>query len=178
MFKDLFNIIVKEVKELVRDPKILLGMIIVPLIMFPLMGFAIQTSMETAEESMREILVVVLNLDIDGNVSQNLKDFLKIQNVTVDEINTMNLDEAVAYAQESNATALIVIPQGFSDNVTRHLKAELNVYTVFRGGGITESASFSMVNVLDVEVVPKSREFVETHRSGLPSTENPSWRWS
>ena len=59
MFKDLFNIIVKEVKELVRDPKILLGMIIVPLIMFPLMGFAIQTSMETVEESMREIKDII-----------------------------------------------------------------------------------------------------------------------
>ena len=47
MFKGLRIIVVKEVKELARDPKILLSMIIVPLIMFPLMGFAIQTSMDT-----------------------------------------------------------------------------------------------------------------------------------
>jgi len=38
LLKNLFTIVVKEVKELVRDPKIILPMIIIPLIMFPLMG--------------------------------------------------------------------------------------------------------------------------------------------
>ena len=39
MLRDLKAIVSKEVKELVRDPRILLGMIIVPVIMFPIMGF-------------------------------------------------------------------------------------------------------------------------------------------
>ena len=38
MLKGFGNILVKELKELIRDPKILLGMIIVPLIMFPILG--------------------------------------------------------------------------------------------------------------------------------------------
>ena len=63
MFKGLFNIIIKEVKELIRDPKILLGMIIVPLIMFPLMGFAIQTSMESAEQSIEETSIALIDQD-------------------------------------------------------------------------------------------------------------------
>lgn len=147
MFKGLFNIIVKEVKELVRDPKILLGMIIVPLIMFPLMGFAIQTSMETAEESMRSISIAVMDLD-EGPVAENLTNFLIALNVIIVEVDYLNFTEAVNYVQQLNVTGLVVIPSGFSNNITEGLKAELDVYTVFRGGGIVESTSSSMISAL------------------------------
>ncbi len=147
MFKGLFNIIVKEVKELVRDPKILLGMIIVPLIMFPLMGFAIQTSMEAAEESMGSISMAVMDLD-KGSVAENLTNFLATLNVRIVEVDDLNLAEAVDYVEQTNLTGLIVIPPGFSDNITDGLKAELDVYTVFRGGGIAESTSSSAISTL------------------------------
>jgi len=147
LFKGLLNIIVKEVKELVRDPKILLGMIIVPLIMFPLMGFAIQTSMETAEEGMRSISIAVMDLD-KGPVAQNLTNFLTALNVTIAEVDYLNFTEAVNYVQQSNVTGLVVIPSGFSNNITEGLKAELDVYTVFRGGSIVESTSSSMISAL------------------------------
>jgi len=147
LFKGLLNIIVKEVKELVRDPKILLGMIIVPLIMFPLMGFAIQTSMETAEESMRSVSIATMNLD-KGPVAETLTNFLIALNVTIVEVDYLIFTEAVDYVQQSNVTGLVVIPSGFSNNITEGLKAELDVYTVFRGGGIFESTSSSMISAL------------------------------
>jgi len=147
LFKGLFNIIVKEVKELVRDPKILLGMIIVPLIMFPLMGFAIQTSMEAAEESMGSISMAVMDLD-KGSVAENLTNFLTALNVRIVEVDDLSLTEAVNYVEQSNLTGLIVISPSFSDNITDGLKAELDVYTVFRGGGIAESTSSSAISTL------------------------------
>jgi len=147
LLKGLFNIIVKEIKELVRDPKILLGMIIVPLIMFPLMGFAVQTSMKAAEESMGNISMAVMDLD-KGSVAGNLTIFLISLNVTIVKIDDLNFTEAVNYVQESNFTGLVVIPPDFSNNITEGLKAELDVYTVFRGGGIAESTSSSMITSL------------------------------
>jgi ABC-2 type transport system permease protein len=147
LFKGLFNIIVKEVKELVRDPKILLGMIIVPLIMFPLMGFAIQTSMEAAEESMGNVSMAVMDLD-KGPVAENLTNFLTTLNVRIVEVDDLNLTEAINYVEQSNLTGLIVVPPSFSDNITDGLKAELDVYTVFRGGGIAESTSSSAISAL------------------------------
>ena len=147
MFKGLFNIIVKEVKELVRDPTLLLGMIIVPLILFPLMGFAMQTSMQTAEESMRNISIAVMDLDKDS-VAENLTNFLIALNVRIVEVDDSNLTAAVNYVQQSNLTGLIVIPSDFSNNVTEGSKAELDVYTVFRGGGIAESTSSSAISAL------------------------------
>lgn len=147
MFRGLGNVIIKEVKELVRDPKILLGIILVPVLMFPIMGFAVQTSMKATEENIRNISVAVMDLD-KGNITNSFKEFLTNRSITIDEIDTTNFDEAFEYVQESNATALIVIPQGFSYNVTNHLRAELEVYGVFKGGGIAESVASSVVSSL------------------------------
>ncbi|UCC58061.1 MAG: ABC transporter permease [Candidatus Bathyarchaeum sp.] len=147
LLKGLFNIVVKEVKELVRDPKILLPMIIIPLIMFPLMGFAIQTSMEAAEEGIGKISIAVMDLD-GGPVAENLRINLTNWNVKIVEIDDPDLTEAFSYVQESNLTGLIVIPSGFSQNITEGKTSELEVYAPFRGGGITESTSSSAVSSL------------------------------
>ncbi|MDH5691018.1 MAG: ABC transporter permease [Candidatus Bathyarchaeota archaeon] len=147
LLKGLFNIIVKEVKELVRDPKILLPMIIIPLIMFPLMGFAIQTSMEAAEGSMKEISVAVMDLD-GGPVAESLRINLTDWNAKIVQVDDPNLTKAINYVQESNLTGLIVIPSGFSQNITEGGTSELEVYTPYRGGGITESTSSSAVSAL------------------------------
>ena len=147
MLKGLFNIIVKEVKELVRDPKILLPMIIIPLIMFPLMGFAIQFSMEAVEEGMGEISVAVMDLD-GGPVAESLRINLTDWNAKIVQLDDPNLTKAFNYVQESNLTGLIVIPSGFSQNITEGGTSELEVYTPFRGGSIIESTSSSAVSAL------------------------------
>lgn len=147
MLKGLLNIIIKEVKELVRDPKILLPMIIIPLIMFPIMGFAVQTSMEAAQGSMEEISVAVMNLD-GGPVAESLMANLTNWNAKIVHVDDLNLAEAFNYVQESNLTGLIVIPSGFSQNITEGKTAELEVYTPFRGGGITEATSSAAVSSL------------------------------
>jgi len=147
LFKGLLNIIIKEVKELVRDPKILLPMIIIPLIMFPIMGFAIQISMEAAQGSMQEMSVAVMNLD-GGPVAENLMSNLTDWNAKIVQIDDADFTKAFNYVQESNLTGLIVIPSGFSQNITEGGTSELEVYTPFRGGGITESTSSSAVSGL------------------------------
>jgi len=48
----LSNLVKKEIKEMLRDPKILLGMVLMPLIVFPIMGAAINMSTSTIEKSM------------------------------------------------------------------------------------------------------------------------------
>jgi len=147
LFKGLLNIIIKEVKELVRDPKILLPMIIIPLIMFPIMGFAIQTSMEAAEGSMEEMSVAVMDLD-GGPVAETMMNNLTQWNTKIVQINDAAFTKAFNDVQESNLTGLIVIPSGFSQNITEGKTAELEVYTPFRGGGIIESTSASAVSGL------------------------------
>jgi len=146
LLKGLMNIIIKEVKELVRDPKILLGMIIVPLVMFPLMGFAIQTSMETAEQSIVETSIAIIDQD-QGPVAASLESYLLMFNFTVTRLDDASLDQAITQIQDSNITNLVIIPSGFSQNITEGGTASLTVYTPFKGGGgIAASTRSSAVN--------------------------------
>jgi ABC-2 type transport system permease protein len=146
LLNGLMNIVIKEVKELVRDPKILLGMIIVPLIMFPLMGFAIQTSMETAQQSIEETSIALLDQD-QGPVAASLENYLALFNFTITHLDDMPVDQALAQVQESNVTNLVIVPSGFSQNITEGKTANLTVYTPFKGGGgIAASTQSSAIN--------------------------------
>ncbi|MFB0514237.1 MAG: ABC transporter permease [Candidatus Bathyarchaeia archaeon] len=148
MFSGLRNIVGKEVKELIRDPRILLGIILVPLLMFPLMGFMMRISQEATMESMKKISVAVIDLDNDV-FAQNLTNFLEIYgNMKVERLDASSIDEVASDVQDSNVTAVIVIPENFSNNLKNGKKGELKIYGVFRGGSIAESGAFSVVDNL------------------------------
>lgn len=147
MLKGLRNIVAKEVKEMVRDPRILLGIIIAPLLIFPLMGLMIRISQEAAMESMKNISVAVIDLD-NGAYAGNLTDFLETNGIKIKKLDAPNIEDVASDVQDSNVTAVVVIPENFSQNLTNGGKGELKIYSVFRGRGITESATFSAVNNL------------------------------
>ncbi len=149
MLKGIRNIVSKELKELLRDPRILVGMIIVPLVMFPLLGLVIQTSMESAERRLETITVCVADFD-KGEWSRNLTRYLSSSpNIILVDITATNLTEAVAHLKaNSNATDLIVIPEGFSANVSVHKQATVEIYSVFSGKGLTEGATSSIISQL------------------------------
>jgi ABC-2 type transport system permease protein len=152
LLKGLGNVVVKELKELLRDPKILIGMIVVPLVMFPIMGFVIRGAMESTEERLQSLQVGVANFD-HGAIAKNLTDFLDgLPTLTLVNISASDVEEAVEKLQtETNATDLIVIPSGFSENVSQgdlnKFPAAIEIYSVFSGaGGITETATSSVVS--------------------------------
>jgi len=112
--KALVNIVAKEVREMVRDPRILLSMVLAPLLIFPLMGFMLRTSTEAMQESLRIVPIAVVDFDGEG-VAQNLTNFLKsMPNTRVELIAVQSLQEIAASAQASNVTSVIIIPEGFN----------------------------------------------------------------
>jgi len=144
LLKGLGNVVVKEVKELMRDPKILIGVILVPMLMFPLMGLAVRISMQTAAESIKAMSIGVI--DQDGEeYAQNLTNIFSASNLTVVSLTATNIEQAAEGIQESNMTAVVVIPEGFSQNITDDKQATVHVYGVFRGTGIAETAGPSTV---------------------------------
>lgn len=147
LLRGLRNIVAKEVKEMVRDPRILVGMILAPLLILPLMGAAIRTSTEAVEESTKTLSIAVVDLD-KGFLAQNLTDFLKAHpNVKVKMVDAP-IDEIAPTIQASNLTAVVVIPENFSRNITGGERGELRIYAVFRKGDIAESIAFSMTQSL------------------------------
>ena len=154
MLKGFTAILVKELKELTRDPKILVGMIVLPLVIFPVLGLVLGYAVESAQEQAQRATLLVVNND-GGNWSQSFIDYLNstlnvvvVSNVTPQQVVTQNL------LTEHNSTQFVEIPSDFSQKMTQHttgnlsVTATVNVYGIFQGGGIFSnigSAGFSSV---------------------------------
>jgi len=140
------NLIKKEVKELLRDPKILLGMVLMPLLIFPLMGSAMSISTTAIEESVRQVSVSLMDMD-RGPMAQSLSLTFRSMNITIIETQASTIDASLEELQQTNMTTLIVIPSGFSQNLTLGLKGSLKVYSVYKSLSIAEGARSSVVDV-------------------------------
>ncbi|NLE05403.1 MAG: ABC transporter permease [Crenarchaeota archaeon] len=153
MLKGFTNILIKELKELIRDPKILVGMIVVPLIMFPVLGLVLTYAQETAQSEAQNAQLLVINND-NGNWSQTLINYLTtgmnvsvIDNLTPQQVIDQNLME------EYNVTTFLEIPGGFSNNFTEHINGDFNItatvntYGSYQGGGIFSGLGSSVASV-------------------------------
>jgi len=139
------NLVAKEIKEMIRDPKILLGMVLMPLIMFPVMGAAMNISQTAVEESLREVSMAIMDLD-QGPMAKNLIQSFNALKVTLMEMEASSLDEALELLQGSNITNLVVIPSGFSRNLTLGFRGELEIYSVIKSISLSEGAKASVAN--------------------------------
>ena len=143
MLKGFRTIFIKELKELIRDPKILIGIIVVPVILFPAIGLVLGYAQQTAIERAQETRLLILNND-GGNWSQVLIDYLEAAGAKptiVDNLTPQQLVDQGLLA-ENNASQFIEIPRGFSENMTGHFAgnidttATVNIYGEFTIGGI------------------------------------------
>jgi ABC-2 type transport system permease protein len=164
MLKGFTNILIKELKELVRDPKILIGMIVLPLIMFPVLGLVFGYAQETAKQQAMNAQLLVVNND-GGNWSLTFIEYLNFGlNTTV--LNNTTPQQVVdqGLLKQLNFTTFIEIPAGFSDNMTRHLNmnpnvtGNVNTYSVYQGGsifsGIGSSVASSYVDSFNRAIAP------------------------
>jgi len=154
MLKGFQTIFVKELKELIRDPKILLGMLVIPLVLFPILGMILGYAAETAQEQAEKAVLLVVDND-GGNWSQVFITFLNasMKTIIVNNLTPQQVLEQDLLTQ-NNSTQFIEIPAGFSANMTAHtsgnrnIKATVNVYGLFQGGGIFSDIGSSVINVL------------------------------
>jgi len=146
LLKGFGTLLLKELKELIRDPKILLGFVIVPLIMFPVLGYVMNLSMQTAQQSASNAAVLVLNRDSGNNSTQ----FITFLNSSMKAIivNVPTVDDAVALMSNYSATGIIEIPADFSQNVTSRIPVDVKFYAVFSGSGLFEGIGSSIVDQL------------------------------
>jgi ABC-2 type transport system permease protein len=141
------NFLLKELKELIRDPKILLGMIIVPLIMFPVLGAVMNFSVESAKETAGKTTVLVLNHD-EGDNSTQFITYLSHWGLRVFVTNVSTVNDAVKQMATYNASDMIEIPADFSRNVNAGNSTTVEFYSVFSGAGLLEGIGSSIVDSL------------------------------
>lgn len=153
MLKGFTTILIKELKELIRDPKILVGMIVLPLVMFPVMGLVFGYAVTSAQEAAKATILIVDN--DGGEWSQTFINYLNtsmnvavVSNTPVQEIIDQNL------LSSYNSSQFIEIPRGFSANMTEHLNGNYNIttkvnsYGVFQNGGIFSGIGSEAVTYL------------------------------
>jgi ABC-2 type transport system permease protein len=129
-------IVKKEVKEMVRDKRLLLGMVIVPLFMFPLMGFAMSESVSSVQESASDIELGVVNLDA-GNRSAELMSHLVTRGIN-DRFYTPNDLALMVNGTEFPVDLFMVIPHDFSAAIESNGSAAVALYTPLRTYSMSE----------------------------------------
>jgi len=143
MVSSLLNLVLKEIKELLRDPKVLLGVVLMPLLIFPLMGSAMNVSTTAVEQSTKRMSIALMDLDLGPQV-EDLVLFIEAYNITVQMIGGESVSDALTQIQGGNIAALVVIPQGFSMNLSSGRRARLDIYTVLRSISVSEGVVSSV----------------------------------
>jgi ABC-2 type transport system permease protein len=165
MLKGFSTILVKELKELIRDPKILIGMLVVPLVIFPVLGAVLGYASQTAMEQAQKATLLVVNND-NGNWSTTFINYLESTGVKTTVINNSSPTQVVEQGllTQNNSTQFVEIPVGFSQNMTLHtngdpaITATVNVYGVFQGSSIFSdigsSATTGIINSYNRVIAP------------------------
>jgi len=145
----LATLIVKEVKELIRDPKILLGVILMPLLIFPIMGSAMSISQKSVEHAMISASFAVYDED-EGDAARTLVEHLDANNKII-QINSSSLEGALVAFQRTNASVLLYIREGYSENMTRGLSGTVKLYSNLVTLTIAETGQTDVIsNVLGI----------------------------
>ncbi|NJE25858.1 ABC transporter permease [Thermococcus sp. MV5] len=144
---DFWVIVMKELKDLLRDKALIFGIIIVPLIIYPALGQMMQVGFEQAQ---KETKVVLVNFDDGEYGSLLIKALEAAPNVTVTKIEALTLDEALKKAQEGDHNMIVIIPRNFSMTIENNQKAQVEVYGIIKGisGGIREAVSEGRINAI------------------------------
>jgi len=140
------SIVYKEIKELVRDPKILFGVVLLPLILYPLMGQGIQISQQALETSIKGAKFSIYSDDA-GMIANVLMQYIKTNN-TVTTIEASGLQDALVKYKDSDSVALVYIPNGYSQNITEGLKGNVKIYGNLKNLNMAEASSTEVAGSL------------------------------
>ncbi len=139
------TLVVKEVKDLLKDRKIVLGMIVVPLLIFPLMGGAISLSTKSAMEATETTSFALMNLDRGNYSTLALNYFESFPNVTVKMVQPQQIPDGMQAALRQNVSTLVVIPADFTAKVEARSQVSIESYTEVTGFGIGQQISSTSV---------------------------------
>ncbi len=166
MPKVLAPLLKKEILDLLRDPKILIGMIVLPAVLYPVMGAAMKASMSAAGKAALQLPVAILDLDESYESKIIVSALSQSGNVITLEVVS---DEALNKALEMGAGALVVIPEGFGENLRAGKRASIEIRVFFESGGFsTQMFAGRLESALE-----SASELISAHLISITSEINP-----
>jgi len=160
---DFMIIFIKEMKSIIRDPKILITMIIVPVVMTSIMYGVMGTMTTQAVQQAMKPGGKVLLVDLDhGSWAENFTKYLISEKYTLIRYNSV--DEALR--NYDDALCVLVIPKGFSENLTKGVRAYVQLYYKIRGISFTSMMTgFKIYGAINEYAKTISKEIIE--KAGL-----------
>ncbi|MEM2389181.1 MAG: ABC transporter permease subunit [Ignisphaera sp.] len=159
----------KELKSIVRDPKIVIAMFIVPLIIiiifYAIVGHGIQQQIAQAVKESGTVAVIDLDNDIH---SRNFISFLRQLGVDVRLLDE-NLHTNISKALEVSGTKILyIIPMGFSKNITNFSITSIKIYVKLGSLTIGESGIIDLATRL-VERFNENITITIASEKGIPA---------
>lgn len=149
MDRPLFALFTKEVRVIFRDPTVLIGTILVPLVLFPVMGSAIHVGVEATERQLAELQIAFYSHDAeDGNGTHSLELYalLSASNTTVRNVTAESTSAALNWTLANGLSTLVVVPSNFSEAIDAGHSAEVSVFQVLHNFGPGEAGGSARVD--------------------------------
>jgi ABC-2 type transport system permease protein len=167
------SIIMKEIKELIRDPKILFGVVLLPLLLYPLMGQGIQISQQAVETSIKGAKFSLYS-DDSGPISDLLIKYITTNN-TVSRIQANNLQDALVKFKDSDSVALVYVPSGYNYNITNGEKGNVKIYGNLKNLNIAEATGVEVAgSLINVYNYYYSLELIKGLTTAAGGSSNPA----
>lgn len=147
----------KEIKEMLRDPKILIGAILAPVLIMVLMSGIMNFVMSSAKEYALNPKVLILDYD-NSQLSKVIVDSLNSQpGSKIMVFNDLSIEDAVQKALSNGFPTLMVISKGFGYNVSIGMRGTIEIYTIMSTLSLVESGASSIpsgiIEFLNSEIV-------------------------
>jgi ABC-2 type transport system permease protein len=114
----IIDIALKDLSQVVRDRKMLLFLVLMPLVFTLFMGFAFRGALDGGEESDPRLPVGFVNDDPQGALGPALHRLLEPSDaVRLEDLPSGAAEEAVVQVRKGDLAAALVIPAGFSEEI-------------------------------------------------------------
>ncbi len=131
----LMILVKKEIKETIRNPRFIVFTVLLPLILYPIMGYMFVGATSIAKEKFQRGVVGVIDED-NSFFSNSLLDYLNRSGVRVVRLSRCELNNLGNLS--SNYLGIILIPRGFGENISKSLPASIHIYSIINGINIME----------------------------------------
>lgn len=143
----LFILVKKEIKETIRNPRFIIFTIILPLILYPVMGLILTQASTSVYEKTKTGSIIIVDLD-HSNVSKYMLSTLVGSGLNIVTMNSMpNITKL-----DQNILGIIIIPERFGESFLNGERPRVTVYSVINGVSISEqgimSYIFGIVNIM------------------------------
>ena len=170
----LLTLLKKEVKELLMEKSILIGMVIIPLIIFPVMGGLTSVGVSfAAQRSGQEVVVGVADLDHTNLTMMLLPQLMKDEGIQAIMLNCHNREDCIQAAENSDVKFFLLIPKGFSKNFTRGVPGVVETVYTFEHFTVSDLTVGGKLSTKLVDVFRRLAEKIHGESVNLDFFEKP-----